>query len=80
MILPLEIDFGTTGPALDAAAWEQEYRTNIMVDETWAPKKLPLRPTDSAPRSLSKESLTIEPDPFADPLRFDPWEYLYDRY
>jgi hypothetical protein len=78
LMLPLEIDFGRPSPAMDAAAWEQEYQKNVEADDNWAPAK----PTSSGGvKSASfKELPTISSDPFFDPTRFDPWECLYERY
>ena len=80
VILPIEIDFGAAAPAMDQAAWEQEYQHNVSADVILAPA----RPTPGPPPKVSfdpaEESSAIGNDPFFDPARFDPWECLYERY
>jgi hypothetical protein len=78
--LPIEIDFGAAAPAMDQAAWEQEYEHNVSADAILTPA----RPSSGPPTKVSFDpaevSSAISNDPFFDPARFDPWECLYERF
>lgn len=80
LILPIEIDFGAAGPAMDQTAWELEYRDNVSAETIQAPK----RPSSSSASRLKPAYAEAAPiadlDPFSDPARSDPWESLYERY
>ena len=80
LILPIEIDFGAIGPAMDQSAWELEFRDNVSADVILAPARPAPSPTTSMSFDPAEEPPTISSDPFFDPARFDPWECLYERY
>jgi len=80
LILPIEIDFGAIGLAIDQSAWEQEYRDNVSIESILAPAKLSHGPNTSTSFDLTEEPSSNGSDPFFDPARFDPWECLYERY
>jgi hypothetical protein len=77
LILPVEIDFGVSMPAIDRTDWEQEYEHNVAIA---VPE--PVRPISNS--STIVKPIAADPlpssDPFLDPARFDPWECLYERY
>jgi hypothetical protein len=78
LILPIEIDFGTTGPAIDHAACEQEYQNNVSPDVILAPAGAASGSTTRAKPAPAGEALIASSDPFFDPARNDPWESFYD--
>ena len=80
LILPIEIDFGAVGPAMDHAAWEQEYRDNVSADMILTPARQTPGLSATVKAALAEEMPLLSSDPFFDPARFDPWECLYERY
>ena len=79
LILPIEIDFGTIGPAMDHAIWEQEYRDNVSAELILAPVRPAISHSASFVKTRDEPESAIE-DPFFDPARYDPWECFYERY
>jgi hypothetical protein len=75
LMLPIEIDFGLPSPAMDQAAWEQEYEDNVSAEPIFAPAKPATCPGASLSAALAEELPVLSNDPF-----FDPWECLYERY
>jgi proteasome lid subunit RPN8/RPN11 len=80
LMLPIEIDFGAGGPAMDLAAWDQEYQDNVSPDTILAPAIPASSPIERGTPALAEDLPMASNDPFFDPARFDPWECLYERY